>query len=96
MNVAMGGQGTDAFLVAQSNAGFGRHFADASERQVGELFLPRIEQRHRFSARQGKEQFEVFPIGERGEQWRLGGGFCLGLKLGGATDGNGGLEQFGT
>src|SRR5688572_13068994 len=89
MNVAMSGQGTNAFFVTQANAGFGRHLANAGERQVGELSLPPIEQFHRAAAGEGEEQLEIFAIGERGKERRLGGGFRLGPKFGGSAYWNG-------
>jgi hypothetical protein len=95
MNVAKSGQSADAIGTPEPDPGFRGYLADARERQVRELFLPRIKQRHRVVAGEGEEQFEILAIGQGGEQGGLDGGFRPGLKFGGTADGDGRVEQVG-
>src|SRR3954462_15069303 len=75
MSVAMNVQSPRAVLVAEAQARFADDLSDASQRQIGKPFLPRIEQRHGVLARDCEQQFEIFPVRERCEQRSLGGGF---------------------
>ena len=89
----MGGEWARAGFVAERDAFAGGDFADAGERRF-EFFFPGVEQRDGVLAGDGEEEFEVFAVGERGEERRFGGGFYLGGELRGAADGDRGGEQF--
>src|SRR5882672_9469616 len=92
MNVTMSGHRQVAVLVAEFNASGGDDLPDAGQRHIGELFLPRVEQRDSVAAGDGEQEFKVLTVGERGEQRRFGGGFGFGLQLRGAADGDGALQ----
>src|ERR1043166_2371416 len=76
MLVPMSGKRTDAFLVANRDAFAGCNFADATQLEFRKLSFPRIEQRNGIFARNGKKQFEIFAVCQRGEKR------CFGRRLG--------------
>src|SRR5215831_2502963 len=88
MNVTMSGQWPHTILVTNSNSFAAGDLADATQSDFREALLPGVQKWHGVAAGYRKEQFEVFAIGQRGEQRRFGGGFGFGVQPGLAGDGN--------
>jgi len=106
MDVASGLEGADATGVAESQAGGGRYFADATEAEFGELFAPGVGEGDGVTGGDGEEEFVVFAVGQGGEEGRFGrglrssvGGGCrreARCCTGGAADGDGADQEFGS
>src|SRR2546423_546492 len=59
------------------------------------MFLPRVQQSHGISRRNGEEQFKIFTVGQRGEERWFARGLLTRLQSGRFADGYGIGEQFG-
>src|SRR5579864_1116129 len=89
MLVAMSGQRAGAGFIAKGDAFAGGDFADAGERNVRELLLPRIEHGNCIFTRNGEKQLKILAVGECGKQGSFGCGFSARSKFGGSADGKG-------
>src|SRR5688572_28527719 len=88
MCVAMNEKGFDAVFVANAQAEVARNFSDAGHLCVREFLFPGIQEFYGVASREGEDQFEIFTISERGEEWRFGGGFAPGVEFRGFANGN--------
>ena len=96
MNVAMSSERADSSLIAQPETVARDEPPDATEPELWEFLLPRIEQRHGAIARNREQQFKILAVRQRGDERGFGGVAAFGDCLRGAADRNRRLEQFRT
>src|SRR5215831_5947847 len=68
VHVTMSGQWAHTVLVAQGNAFAGHDFTDATHAHVGEVLFPSIDQPDCVATGDGKQELEVFAVGQGGEE----------------------------
>jgi len=67
MNVSMGGHGLGPLAVTEADSRLGGDASNAGQSDVGKSGLPAVEDGDGVFLADGEEQFEVFAIGECGE-----------------------------